>query len=75
MTKTILSEAVKELPNEFSIDDLIEKLILLESFEKGRIQYQNGKSFTHEEVGNKLAKWLGTKSFPKVLNFREATIM
>ena len=36
MTKLMLNAAVKELPNEFSIDDLIEKLILVESFEQGK---------------------------------------
>jgi predicted transcriptional regulator len=58
MTKTLLNEAVKEMPNEFSIDDLIEKLILMQSFEEGRQQYQTGKVFTHQEVGQKLEKWL-----------------
>jgi hypothetical protein len=36
MTKSLLNKAVKEMPNEFSIDDLIEKLILIQSFEEGR---------------------------------------
>lgn len=58
MTKFLLNEAVKEMPNEFSIDDLIEKLILVQSFEEGRQQYQAGKVFTHQEVGQKLEKWL-----------------
>ena len=58
MTKTLLNEAVKEMPNEFSIDDLIEKLILVQSFEEGRQQYQVGKVFTYQEVGQKLEKWL-----------------
>jgi hypothetical protein len=58
MTKILLNEAIKELPNEFSIDDLIEKLILVQSFEQGRQQYQAGKTFTHQEVGQKLEKWL-----------------
>jgi len=31
-----------------SIDDLIEKLILVQSFEQGRQQYQAGKTFTHQ---------------------------
>jgi predicted transcriptional regulator len=59
MTKEHLAEAVKDLPDTFSIDDLIERLILIESFEKGREQYEQGKTFTHEEVGKRLEKWLG----------------
>ena len=58
MTKVLINEAIKELPDEFSIDDLIEKLILIESFEKGRTQFQTGNVFTHQEVSQKLEKWL-----------------
>ncbi len=58
MTKLLLNKAIQELPNEFSIDDLIEKLILVQSFEHGRQQFQAGKVFTHQEVGQKLGKWL-----------------
>jgi hypothetical protein len=58
MTKTLVSEAVREMPDEFSIDDLVEKLMLIQSFEEGRHQFQMGKVFTHQEVGQKLGKWL-----------------
>ena len=58
MTKTLVSEAVREMPDEFSIDDLVEKLMLIQSFEEGRQQYQTGNVFTHQEVGQKLEKWL-----------------
>lgn len=58
MTKLLINEAVKEMPDEFSIDDFIEKLILLQSFEEGRQDYKNGNTFTHEQVGQKLEKWL-----------------
>ncbi|GAB2553922.1 hypothetical protein [Spirosoma areae] len=58
MTKAIIQEALSELPDEFSLDDLMERLILLQSFEQGRQQYHEGRVFTHEEVGRKLEKWL-----------------
>jgi predicted transcriptional regulator len=58
MTKILVNEAIKEMPNEFSIDELIEKLILMQSFEQGREQLQTGKVFSHQEVGQKLEKWL-----------------
>ncbi len=58
MTKEHLAEVVKELPDTFSIDELIERLILVESFEEGREQYEQGKTLTHEEVGKRLEKWL-----------------
>jgi predicted RND superfamily exporter protein len=58
MTKFLLNEAVKEMHNEFSIDDLIEKLILIQSFEEGRQQYQAGEVFIHQRFGQKLEKML-----------------
>ena len=58
MTKLLINEAVKEMPDEFSMDDFIEKLILLQSFEEGRQEYKTGNTFTHHEVGQKLEKWL-----------------
>ncbi len=58
MTKLLINEAVKEMPDEFSIDDFIEKLILLQSFEEGRQEYKEGNTFTHQQVGQKLEKWL-----------------
>ena len=58
MTKILVSEAVREMPDEFSIDDLVEKLMLIQSFEEGRQQYQTGKVFTHQEVSQKLEKLL-----------------
>jgi hypothetical protein len=58
MTKLLINEAVKEMPDEFSMDDFIEKLILLQSFEEGRQEYKKGNTFTHQQVGQKLEKWL-----------------
>lgn len=58
MTKETVQHIVNELPNEFSLDDLVERLILLQSFEQGRQEYRDGKTLTHEEVGERLQRWL-----------------
>lgn len=58
MTKELLQEAVTKMPDEFSIDELMEKLILLQSFEEGRRQYRAGQSYTQEEMKQQFAKWL-----------------
>lgn len=58
MTKEKLQEALEELPNEFTLDELMERLILLQSFEQGQQQYRDGQTLTHEEVGKRLEKWL-----------------
>lgn len=58
MTKEMILQVVNELPEEVSLDDVVERLILLQNFEKGRQQYHDGQYFTHEEVGKRLEKWL-----------------
>lgn len=58
MTRELLQEAVTKMPDEFSLDELMEKLILLQSFEEGRRQYREGQYYTHEEMKQQFAKWL-----------------
>ena len=58
MTKALIQTTLDEMPEEFSLDDLVERLILLQSFEQGRRQYAEGKTLTHEEAGKRLEKWL-----------------
>lgn len=58
MTKTTVAEAVSKMPEEFSIEDIIERLIILEKIEKGRAQVMEGKTNTEEQAREKLAKWL-----------------
>jgi hypothetical protein len=58
MTRTSAAEAVSKMPEEFSIEDIIERLIVLEKIEKGRQQVKEGKINTEEQAREKLAKWL-----------------
>ena len=43
-------ETVKELPNEFDLEELIEKLVFVEKVEKGLKQLDEGKTVSHESV-------------------------
>lgn len=43
-------ETVKEFPQEFDLEDLIEKLVFVEKVEKGLKQLDEGKTVTHEKV-------------------------
>ena len=57
MIKEKVIEVTKELPNEFDLDDLIEKLIFIDKVEKGLIQLDEGKTIPHDEVKNKVKEW------------------
>ena len=48
-------ETVKELPNVFDLEELMEKLVFAEKVEKGLKQLDEGKTVSHESV-KKIAK-------------------
>ena len=58
MTKTKLMESIQNLPEEFSIDELIERLIVIQKIEEGQRQSKAGQTNTTEEAKKKLSKWL-----------------
>jgi predicted transcriptional regulator len=58
MTKETVQKMVDALPDEVTIDDIVERLMLIESFEEGRRQYEAGNYVTHEEMKTHLDKWL-----------------
>jgi len=58
ISREIVKKSIENLPNEFSIDDLIEKLIFIEKVEEGRKQSREGKVVSHEEAKEIISKWL-----------------
>ncbi len=58
MKKTQLIENIQDMPEEFSVDELMERLIVLQKIEEGQQQIQDGKFYTEEEAKKKLKKWL-----------------
>ena len=57
MTKEILIEQVDKLPHEFSLDELMERLILVEKINKGINQSKKNEVFTEEELELRISKW------------------
>ncbi|HRI60632.1 MAG TPA: hypothetical protein PK228_12935 [Saprospiraceae bacterium] len=58
MTKQNVLDTVKNLPDEFSLDELVECLIVLDAIEKGLQQLKDGKAVTSEEARKRFEKWL-----------------
>jgi len=50
-------ETVKELPREFELEVLLEKLVFVEKVEKGLVQLENGKTISHKKVKEIVKKW------------------
>ena len=57
ITKTKLKEQIDSFPEQISIEDLIERLILLEKIEEGIKQSKNDEVLSEEEFDNELKKW------------------
>jgi len=58
MKKKTVIESISKLPDEFSIDEIIERLIILEKIDKARQQVKEGKINTEDQARTKLNKWL-----------------
>ena len=50
-------DTVKELPKEFELEDLIERLVVIEKVEQGLAQLKKGKTVVHEKVKEITKKW------------------
>jgi len=57
MTKNKVLEAVNELPQEFDLDELIDRLIFIEKVEKGLQQLDQGETKTHDEAKRIIKSW------------------
>ncbi len=57
MQKDKILETVNDLPSEFELEELIEKLIFIEKVEKGLAQLDTDEIKTHEAVKQIVKTW------------------
>lgn len=57
-TKDRVLHVVQELPDDSSIEDVMERLLFLAKVERGIQQADAGKTVPHSQVREKMAKWL-----------------
>ena len=58
ITKKSVIQGLEHLPEQFSIDELLERLLLIEKIEIGLHQSKDKKTVSTEEARQNLAKWL-----------------
>jgi len=58
ITKTLIINSLAKLPEDLSIDQVIEHLIFIEKIQKGVEDSERGRVYTKEEAKEKLNKWL-----------------
>ena len=57
-TKEKVLRAVQTLPDDASIEDAMERLLLLAKVERGLQQADSGQTLSHDEVTERVSKWL-----------------
>jgi hypothetical protein len=57
ITKDKAIEVIKSLPEEFSIEELMDRLILLNKIETGIKQATSGETYTSEEAKKMVREW------------------
>jgi len=57
LTRSKVIQSVNDLPESFTIDELIDRLIFIEKVEQGLKQAEEGKVIPHEDVKKIIEKW------------------
>ena len=57
LTKNKVKTTIDNLPDSFTIDELIDQLIFIEKVEEGIQQSDNGKVISNEDIKNVIDKW------------------
>ncbi|MBA4196721.1 MAG: hypothetical protein C0459_04120 [Chitinophaga sp.] len=58
LTKQAVLKSFKEMPDEFSIDEAVDKLIVINKIQKAELEIKAGKGLTTNQAMKKLKKWL-----------------
>jgi len=58
LTRDEVLKSVNELPQEFTFEEVLDRLLLLDKIETGLQQSNSGDTFTTDEAKEKLSKWL-----------------
>jgi predicted transcriptional regulator len=58
LIKEQVEEVLHYMPNQFNVDEIFDKLILLDKIQQGLQDSNDGKVYTEEEASKRLEKWL-----------------
>ena len=58
LTKEKVKKTIDRLPDSFTVDQLVEELIVLDKIEKGLKEVEEGKVYSTQQVKDHLKKWL-----------------
>ncbi len=56
-TKEAVIDLIRRLPDDATIEDIMEELYVRQQIEEGLRQLDDGRGIPHEEVVERMAKW------------------
>lgn len=57
LSKEKVKQQIDRFPDSFTLDDLVEKLILLDKYEKGLAQSNKNEVISDEDLEEEIKKW------------------
>ncbi len=57
LTKEIVNSQVSDMPSHFTLDELIERLIVVEKINEGIKEVELGRTLSEQELDIKMAEW------------------
>jgi hypothetical protein len=58
LTKEKIKKTIDSLPDNITVDEVIDRIILLDKIEQGLKDVEEGRVYSTEEVKARLDKWL-----------------
>ena len=58
-TKQVVLRAIEQLPDDASLEQILDGVLLRLKVERGRAQIAAGEGISHEELERRLSRWLG----------------
>ena len=55
--KTQLQQSLEDLPEKFTLDELVSRAVLIDKIERGNVQSEKGETISEEELDIEMAKW------------------
>jgi len=57
MKKSTVIQSLNELPQKFDLDELLERLMVIEKIDEALEDAKSGKTVSHDKVKKMVAKW------------------
>ncbi len=58
LTKKMVLKTIRELPDEFSVNELFDRVVLLQKVQNASQEIKEGKGLSTDEAKKQLKKWL-----------------